>query len=263
MIALPYVVTPSVTLELPVIGEHTITPFGVLVVIGVLVGLRLCRRIVAVRGLDPAVLEGMTWRVLLLGFAMAHWVSLVFYFPEQVVARPWILVLPTSGLSSVGGFVGGVIAFAWVCWRRGLDARAWADVLAYGLLAGFTIGRVGCSVVHDHPGSIASADSWLAVGPWPDGQWRYDLGLIELGALGVLCAWGYGWFDPRRVAPGRFTAVLAIVYGSGRAVLDTLRADDLRYAGFTVAQLVAFGFVLAGLVLWWRTRPLAGRLLPE
>ena len=54
MIALPYISTPSITIELPLVGHHTITPFGALVVIGVLVGLRCCRRMVALRGLDPA-----------------------------------------------------------------------------------------------------------------------------------------------------------------------------------------------------------------
>lgn len=254
MIALPYVPTPSVTLDLPIFGTHTITPFGALVVIGVLIGLRCCRRMVALRGLDPAQLEPLTLRVLLVGFAVSHWVSLVFYFPDQVIARPWILVLPTGGLSSVGGFVGGAIAFAWVCWRRRLDARAWADVLAYGLLAGFTIGRVGCAVVHDHPGVIASSDAWLAVGPWPDGAWRYDLGLIELSLLALACGWVYTRFDARRAAPGRFTAALAIAYGCGRFALDTLRTADLRYAGLTVAQLAALGFVLAGATLAWRSR---------
>jgi phosphatidylglycerol:prolipoprotein diacylglycerol transferase len=250
MIALPYISTPSITIELPLVGHHTITPFGALVVIGVLVGLRCCRRMVALRGLDPAQLEPLTLRVLVFGFAMAHWVSLVFYFPDQVLARPWILLLPTSGLSSVGGFIGGVIAFAWVCRRRGLQMRAWADVLAYGLLAGFTIGRVGCSVVHDHPGTTASPDAWLAVGPWPDGTWRYDLGLVEMSVLAIACAWVYTSFDPRRVAPGRFTAGLAIAYGCGRFALDFLRSEDLRYAGVTVAQMAALGFVIAGLALW-------------
>ncbi len=247
-LALPYVTTPSASFSLPLVGELTITPFGPLVLVGVLVGLRLCRRLVRERGLEVAALDPLTTAVLLVGFVMAHWVSMIFYFPEQVLARPWSLVVFTSGLSSVGGFVGGVLAFAWTCRRRGLDARAWADVLAYGLLAGFTIGRVGCSIVHDHPGALS--ESWLAVGPWPDGTHRWDLGLLEALALAVVCALVYLRIDVQRLAPGRLTAGLAILYGCGGFALDFARAEDVRYAGLTTAQLACVGFVTAGVLLW-------------
>ncbi len=248
--ALPYVHVPVLPVELPLLGQQTLTVFGPLVVVGVLVGTRLCRYYATVRGLDRAVVEPLTFAVVVFGFAMAHWVSMIFYYPDRVLAHPWVLFAFTSGLSSVGGFVGGGIAFAWVCRRRRLDARAWADVLAFGLLAGFTIGRIGCSAVHDHPGALAEPTAWLGVGPWPDGAYRYDLGLVEALALVCICAVGYLGFDWRRAPAGRLTSVLAIAYGSGRFALDFLRAEDLRYGGLTVAQLACVGFVVVGLALW-------------
>jgi phosphatidylglycerol:prolipoprotein diacylglycerol transferase len=253
MIALPYVPTPRVPIDLPILGVHELTPFGPLLLVGVLVGLRCCRKLAALRGLPREQLDSLTTAVLVLGFAMAHWVSLIFYYPDQVIARPWSLLVFTSGLSSVGGFVGGTLAFAWICRRRKLDPRQWADVLAFGLLAGFTIGRIGCSIVHDHPGALS--DSWLAVGPWPDGTHRFDLGLVEACVLATICAVVYLRMDMTRLAPGRFTAGLAIVYGTGRFFLDFARADDLRYAGLTTAQLACLAFIAAGALLWRRSSP--------
>ena len=55
----------------------------------------------------------------------------------------------------------------------------YVDVLIYGLLLGWCISRFGCTLIHDHPGQIVSSDFWFAVGPWPDGTFRHDLGLYE------------------------------------------------------------------------------------
>lgn len=243
--------TPSLPIELPILGAHELTPFGPLLAIGVIVGLRRCRTLATQRGLPLAHLDALTTAVLVLGFAMAHWVSLVFYYPEQVIARPWSLLVFTSGLSSVGGFVGGALGFAWICRRRALAPRQWADVLAYGLLVGFTIGRIGCSIVHDHPGAVS--DSIFAVAPWPDGSRRWDLGLVEATVLVGVTFVVHVRIDAARLAPGRLTAALAILYGTGRFALDFLRAEDVRYGGLTTAQLACLAFVAAGLLLLRRS----------
>jgi phosphatidylglycerol:prolipoprotein diacylglycerol transferase len=242
---------------LPFLGEHELSIFGPLVVLGVALGFRRMLHYARVRGLDVAATDRIAVWVLVGGFAMAHWVSMLLYFPERVVADPWVLLPLGGGLSSVGGFVGGALAFVIVARRRGVPMRAHADALTFGLLTGFTIGRVGCSLVHDHPGAIARPDDWLAVGPWPDGAWRYDLALVELCGLLVVCAVIYGVFDWRRAPPGRLTAVVAILYSAGRFPLDFLRAVDTRYFGLTPAQFACLAFVGAGVVLLLRTRAAA------
>lgn len=252
MVAIPYVSLPSTTVDLPLIGTQTITVFGPLVALAIVVGYRRCMRYAAERGLDPANTDALAVRALLVGLVVSHWVSLVFYFPQRVLADPWVLLPLGGGLSSVGGFAGGALAFAWVMWRRRLEPRVYADVLMFGLLAGFTIGRLGCTLVHDHPGRVVDAGSLLAVGPWPDGTYRYDLGLIELTGLVLLCGFVYLRFDWRRASPGRLSALIAIAYGGARFWLDWLRAADERYLGLTPAQWACLAIIAVGLCL---TRP--------
>jgi phosphatidylglycerol:prolipoprotein diacylglycerol transferase len=251
--ALPYVAIPTWTIELPFVGEHELSVFGPLVLVGVIVGYRLVMHYARVRGLELAVLDRMSTWIVLVGFASAHWVSMLLYYPGHVAADPWVLLHFGSGLSSVGGFVGGVLTFVVMARRSGLAVRAHADAIAFGLLAGFTVGRVGCSLVHDHPGALASSDDLLAVGPWPDGVWRYDLALVELAGLLVACLLVYAVLDWRRAAPGRLTAIIAILYSAGRFPLDFLRAADTRYLGLTPAQYACLAFILVGAVLLLRT----------
>ncbi len=248
-LALPYVQLPTLAVELPLLGAHTITVFGPLVAVGVLTGHRLSLRLARTRGMDSSTVDRLAVAVAIGGFLVAHWFSVLLYFPEQVRADPWVLLHLTSGLSSMGGFLGGALTFAWLMHRRRLDPLAHADALTYGLLAGFTIGRLGCTLVHDHPGMVT--DAWLGVGPWPDGTTRWDLGLVELSMLVPLCAWVYTR-DWRCVSPGRLTVVVALAYTVLRFPLDFLRAHDARYGPLTPAQYACVAVALTLTVVWLR-----------
>lgn len=239
---IPYIAIPLLHL-----GPLTLSIFGVLVATGVLLGTRLSWRFGRARNVDRRRLERLTTWAVVAGLVVAHWVSVLGYFPERVAADPWLLLRFFDGISSVGGFLGGVLAFAWLT-RNDADRWSVADALTYGLVAGFTVGRLGCALVHDHPGALVDPTHPLAVGPWPDGSIRLDLGLIEfvgmcgLSGLTYLSLW-------RR--PGVLTLSVAGSYAVGRFGLDFLRADDLRHFGLTTAQwatlVLALGCV-AGLV---------------
>jgi phosphatidylglycerol---prolipoprotein diacylglyceryl transferase len=259
-VSLPYLDPPS--LPLPWGGDLTV--FGPLVALAVIVGWRRCLRYAKVHGIAAEAARGLMEKALLVGFVVSHWFSLVLYFPQRIVEDPWVLLWIPAGLSSVGGLLGGWLALVWVVWRTGLPLRRGADMLVFGMLAGLCLGRLGCALVHDHPGRLASADTWLAVGPWPGptGAFRYDLGLFELGLCGLLLLLVHLVFDWRRAPPGRLTGMIAVGYAAVRFVLDFFRADapvggstpDLRYLGLTAAQHVTLVFLVVGLLLIHRTR---------
>ncbi len=254
---LPYVVPPSVSVSLPLLGEQHLGVFGPLVALGLVLGWRRCLRYAEVHGIEAETARRLMEVVLVVGFCVSHWVSIIFYFPHRIAEDPLVLLWIPAGLSSVGGFVGAWLGLAWFARRHALPMRRLADMLVYGLLLGFCLGRVGCAWVHDHPGRIADASAWLAVGPWPSGVYRYDLGLLELGLCIVLLAVVHLAFDWRGAAAGRLTGLVAVGYAGVRFVLDFFRATtavgggtpDPRYAGLTVAQYATITFALAGLWL--------------
>lgn len=231
---LPYVHSPTLELPLPLLGSLTLGVFGPLVAFGIVLGARLAKRRARAYGLVERDVERLiTWTVVW-GMAGAHLVSVLGYYPQRLAEDPWLLVRVFDGISSVGGFLGGAAAFGWLT-RRSANRWALADTLTYGLLAGFTIGRLGCALVHDHPGALLDPTHPLAVGPWPDGTYRYDLGLIELLGLSSLCLFVY---TRRWHRAGVLTLCVAGIYSLNLFMLDFLRADDLRHAGLTTAQWV-------------------------
>lgn len=260
---IPYVEQPVLRL-----GPVTLAAFGVIVAASVWAGLILGRRRFARLGLDLEVGEGLAWWVVAGGFVSAHLFSVLFYFPRELAENPLLLFKLWEDISSFGGILGGALAL-WLFLRRRaphLDVRArWAyvDVVAYVFPTSLMIGRLACTLAHDHPGTITSvplavslarpearayiADVYANAGraaelPAPDVLARlgfHDLGWYEflyLAAVVVPVTW-YLARRPRR--PGAFLASFVALYMPVRFLLDFLRVSDVRYAGLTPAQWVA------------------------
>ena len=186
---------------------------------------------------------------------------------------PLLLLRFWEGISSWGGFVGGAIGYACFVWRRRLAWGLMADTAIVGVLLAFSIGRIGCSVVHDHIGGatgfalgidyprafLASHGLLDEFAGHPGPVIRaHNLGLYELLYLVPVNAVVLGLAFSRRRLPAGFLTVLAgALYAPVRFFLEYLRLDtsDPRYGGLTFAQwcsLAAFAVAIYVAIRLWR-----------
>ncbi|GEM_PF-265194 len=289
--AVPYFVPPEKTFEFGsdifLIGDHlTLGVFGPLAALGVLLGIAMAVRVYAKKkDLDEWVFRDQIFWVLVFGFVISHWVSVIFYFPEKVAENPWVLLMLTNGLSSVGGFFGAFIGMNWFLRREKQPILVYADGNMFGLLLGMCFGRLSCALVHDHPGKIVEAGTFGAVGPWPcrcpEGRalpeccsaaqelWRWDLGLLEFLVILGMTLFVYFVWDWKAARPGKLTGLVAMIYGPTRFAFDFLResqsgggvgSPDLRYLGLTPAQYFSLTFLFAGVWLFFFRKPKPGDL---
>ena len=232
--------------------------FGVLVACGVILGDRIVVKRGAQRGIEAKDVKFLNARIVILGFIVAHLVSVIFYFPERIKENPLILINVWAGLSSFGGFLGAFLAFLYYTRKEKIPALPYADSVALGLAVGWIFGRTGCFTAHDHPGLHTTF--FLAV-RYPDGP-RHDLGLYELLFTIVMTAILFAYAKKPRV-PGRIIGLFAVMYAPVRFGLDFLRAHDVarpdeRYANLTPAQWACLATL--GLGIWLMTRK--GPVLP-
>ena len=272
------------------VGPLPLHPFGLLVALGVALGIELAKRRGRALALPGDALMSFIGWMLVAGFIGGHVLDEIFYHPAQVIEAPWSLLYFWAGLSSFGGFTGalvGVVLWKYYEMKPLFDVGPWLSVvrpvrrpeplsiLPYCdvVLAVFPVawlfGRLGCTVVHDHPGVRAGA--WMplsvAYGPGPAESFgffelrhgntpRYDLGLLEmLFAFVVSVVFASTW--KKRLPVGWYAAVLPLIYAPVRFGLDFLRLDDpaggdLRYASLTPAQWACIALLLGGLVLLGR-----------
>ncbi|HJX54923.1 MAG TPA: prolipoprotein diacylglyceryl transferase family protein [Polyangia bacterium] len=243
---IPHFEQPTLSL-----GPVSIHAFGVLVAVGILIGMRLIRRRATFWGLDPATAERLTIWILLGGFAGAHLIDRLVYFPADALANPWSLLRFWEGLSSFGGFLGAIVGAALFVRREHLGLQKWPylDLVAYAFPTAWFFGRTGCFLAFDHPGS---ATGFFLAQTYSDGVIRHNLGLDE--ALYTLpVALLFLWLGRRRArAPGFFVGLLAVVYAPVRFLLDFLRYVDVRYFDFTPGQYGAAALLVVGVLILWR-----------
>lgn len=245
---IPFFETPDIH-----IGPLTLHPFGALAAIAMLLGIRLAQWRARTLNVDETELNALLGWVIAGGLAGAHILERLLYHPAELAERPWSLLFFWDGLSSMGGFVGATIAA--LLWKRirggNRPLLPLADIILSILPVPWILARLGCALVHDHPGRPTSATNWLAVA-YPDGP-RYDLGLLEMLLAVVLSLIvAMNWHRPRPL--GWYVAVVSLTYAPVRFALDFLRAIDIdpRYAGLTPAQWACIPLFIFGVYVAMR-----------
>jgi phosphatidylglycerol:prolipoprotein diacylglycerol transferase len=248
---LPYFEQPTLSL-----GPIHLYAFGAIVAVAVVVGVELLGWRGRKSGLEARVVQSFAIWIVGAGFLGAHLLDALWYHPGEVLASPSILLIPGSGFSSFGGFLGAIAgAFAWRA-RKQQEILPYIDVTLSVFPIAWTIGRLACTVAHDHPGVPTSADNPLAFA-FPDGP-RWDLGFLEMLfslVLSGICV--FFWRRPRPL--GTYVALTALAYAPARFALDFLRLGDeaegdARYGDLTPAQWCCLVLLFIGIAALWDLR---------
>lgn len=178
-------------------------------------------------------------------FVAARIFHVLFYDPAWYLQHPLDALNPAlPGFSMIGGLLGGVAAGLVFVKRHKIDVWAMADMAGYATPLGIGIGRIGCFLIHDHPGTLTHF--FLGV-QYPDGV-RHDHGLYLslIGWAMFLLFWRLG---KKHRDPGFFAGWFLVIDGMTRFYLDFYRSVDVKYAGLTPTQWVLILSVALGMVI--------------
>lgn len=245
------------------IGPIAIHAFGVAVAAAVWFGLTAAQRRFARLGLDPLVGHRLGGWMLCGGILGAHLFAVLFYVPHKLRADPWLLLRVWEDISSFGGLLGGLAgALLFFATRaREEDRRtqlAYLDAIAFVFPSALAIGRFGCALAHDHPGTITTFPLAISLRSgaaldYMTGVYRgaglvlpdaaptlgfHDLGLYEFLLLSLVVVPLFIAWNRRRRPVGFFLVAFAALYLPVRFGFDMLRVADARYLGLTPAQWV-------------------------
>jgi phosphatidylglycerol:prolipoprotein diacylglycerol transferase len=246
---LPYIVLHSFP-----VGPLTIQVWGLFVALGVVFGTMTAASFAKRRGLSKeTVWDSALWLVVggVLGARLFH---VFVYNPDYYVWHP--LEIPAvweGGLSMMGGLLGAALSGAWFIKRRKLEWHQYLTTWSFGLPVGIAIGRIGCFLIHDHPGTLTS---FVLGVKYPEGVVRHDLGLYE-SLYGFFLAVIFFFLEWKRPGKTPYSAVLFLTYGLFRLGADFLRVSgtlnaDVRYAGLTPSQYIAVLMILFGTWLFYK-----------
>jgi phosphatidylglycerol:prolipoprotein diacylglycerol transferase len=95
----------------------------------------------------------------------------------MVIEEPLSLLMVWGGLSSFGGFFGGVLGAILYLRKRGVPSIPYLEAGFFGFVPVWILGRLGCTIAFDHPGQptdffLGMADSARVI--------RHNLGFYEM-----------------------------------------------------------------------------------
>ena len=247
---IPYFEQPTLNL-----GPLSIHAFGVLVMSAIWLGSEIIRRRATTEQLDSEKASRLAAWIWMPGLIVAHVFDRVVYYPAELIKDPLSIFWIWKSLSSFGGFLGAVLG-AWLFTRRHkTKPNTWRylDLVAYAFVFGWILGRLGCALAYDHPGSETTS---FVAQYYHDGKARFNLGMLEAAYFVPLAAIFY--VLGRRPRPaGFYVGLLCLVYAPFRFFLDFARYIDVRYFGLTPAQWgsLAVTAVGIGIMVMLQSRP--------
>ena len=252
-----------------VLGPLPITGFGIAMLMAFLIGQFVATSELTRRGQhDSAEAMGDIVVGAVVGGLLGAKIYYMILFHESFFSR--------GGFVFWGGLVGGITATAIVIRMKKLSFTRISDATSIGLAAAYAVGRSGCWAVGDDYGR--PWNSALAV-KFPDGAPPSTVGNM-VSQFGVAGVQGHPFTDVMGVYPtqlfevtmglvmfailwrmrdhkhaeGWLFGVYCVLAGVERFIVEFFRAkDDRFFAGFTVAQTIAIGFVALG-VVWMQMR---------
>jgi phosphatidylglycerol:prolipoprotein diacylglycerol transferase len=263
------------TLNLPVIGELTITSFGLMMALAFLSAYMVLRAELARMEADPDLGADMLLGALIGGIVGAKLYYVLLYW-DRTALDPLGMLFSRGGLVWYGGLIGGVLGVVWMVRRRRASVPMAADAVAPGLALAYAVGRLGCFLVGDDYGR--PTDSWVGVA-FPEGQppttaanlrrfgAEVDPSIPDTEVLSVhptqlyetglsLVIFFLLWrLRKHPHAQGWLFAIWLAMAGVERLIVEVFRAKDDRFLGpFTLAQAISVLLIGVGIALASRAR---------
>ena len=244
------------------IGNFGIALYGVVIAIGMILGLTLSSKIAERTGQDPDTIWDLAASLIIFSIIGARIYYVIFmwdYYKDNPIQ---ILNLRGGGLAIYGGIIAGAITLYVYCKRKKKSFPLVLDTVIYGLLVGQILGRWGnffnrevfgeytnglfamripTVMVRERDISasitahMTEGTNYIQVHPTflYEGMWNLALLILLLIYL------KHKRFD------GEIALLYFAGYGIGRALIESIRTDQLYITGTTIPVSMMLGIVMA------------------
>jgi phosphatidylglycerol:prolipoprotein diacylglycerol transferase len=234
-------------------GNFTVRSWGLMVMLGIIVGVLLAMREAEKKGINPEHIIDLTIILIILGVVGARVVYVLTNFSEYRNNIGLAFSVRSGGLAWPGAFLFALIGtILFVRWRK-LSFWKIADILSPYIALGYSIGRIGCFLNGCCFGKITEK-SWWSV--YMLGAYRYPTQIYASIASFFIFLFlvTRSWDDK----PGKRFLTYIILYCIYRFIVEFFRYNARYILGLSVAQwgmlgtLVVTSVILYGKSIEWK-----------
>lgn len=246
------------------VGDFTLYSYGVIVVLAIVVGGYVARRLLKHLGLDPDLAIELAGAAALGGFAGARLYWLVEHWSE---VRGDVLhhAIAGAGFTWYGGLLGGVAAVIAVASFRRVPLGIVANVMAPTVALSYAVGRIACQLAGDGTYGRPSDLPWAM--SYPRGMMPTSVRVQPTPVyetLSMLLVFLILYRLARRPQPGWYVfAWFLVLSGIERFAIEFLRRNPVWVAGLTPPQWFALASVATGAFVLLAMRVRHARLEAE
>jgi phosphatidylglycerol:prolipoprotein diacylglycerol transferase len=242
------------------VGPFTLRYFGLLIVLGIVVGICLTGRELDRKGYDGALAIESLFFVVPLGVVGARLYHVATEYDSQYAASSFSSVLEiwNGGLGVYGAVAGGFLGVLLFNWYRGISPLTFADAAAPGLILAQAIGRWGNYFNQELFGRPSDLPWAIQIAPhnrpaqFADASSFHPTFLYE-SLWDLLLCLALLWIARRfasRFRDGDVVLLYVSLYSVGRFFVETLRIDPaLLIGGSTRGNLLVSGTLALGFAL--------------
>ena len=242
-----------------VAGHPLVRWYGLMYVVGILVGLWVAIPIARDRGVAEDDVWAVLWPAAIAGLVGARLYYVVQQDPQIYLSEPWrIFAMWEGGMAFYGAVFGGIAAAAVVCRRRRIDFWRLLDAAAIFAIVGQAFGRVGNIINGDvlgYPTNLPWGFAYVNPNSFAaqKGVPYQPAAVYELlfNILFFVVLWRLRF---RFRTPGLLFATWLIGYSLGQLLIFFVRDNVVLLLGLKQAQLTAIVVLLACIPLVWYLR---------
>lgn len=223
--------------------------YGVLVALGFLITIVICCLNAKRRGFKTDELITLACFIIPLAIIGARIYYVIFSLDHYTnfwdIFKVW-----EGGLAFYGGLIGGVFGTVLYCLIYKKNILALADIILPVVLLGHSVGRIGCYFGGCCYGVEVTDPNlqWFPLSTQIDGVWHLSTFFYEslwdflAFVILMIVLWTVNFKHN-----GMVGAMYFIVYGLGRAIIESFRGDSLYIGSMKVSQFLSIIFITAGL----------------
>ncbi len=250
-------ITISIDPILVNIGHFALRWYSLILLVAIGVGVWLTAREAERRGFNKEdIYDAAVW-IVFGGIAGARLFHVLDHWSHEYAADPIrALYVWEGGLAIWGALFGGLIAGAWIAWRRGWSLPKLLDAAAPGLVLAQAIGRIACVITGDAMGRPTS-------GPFGFAYTNQNAMVPQLGVyftpmpvyefvINILIFTLLWQLRKRNLSDGRLFLIYLVFYSFERFFLAYTSSYRIIAYGLTQSQIVAvFGLMISLALLAW------------